>query len=132
MNDPDYVDVGPVTRFPRGSGHAVDLCGTRVAIFRLPDRWIAVQDACPHMGLSLADGRIEANDVVCHGHGWCFDLDSGKSDRRSGAALRLYEIRIDNDRVLLHRPPDKPTAPPSDDDDEAWMRADPNTFFRKK
>jgi nitrite reductase (NADH) small subunit/3-phenylpropionate/trans-cinnamate dioxygenase ferredoxin subunit len=132
MSEIAFVDVGSTEEFPRGRGRAVDLCGTRVAVFRLDERWFAVQDACPHMGLSLADGRIEGNTVVCHGHDWCFDLASGKSDRRSGACARTFEVRVEGDRVHL-RPPSAPApAAEGDDEDDAWMRADPESFFKKK
>ena len=74
----DFVKVGKVDDFREGRGSVVRLDGKKVAVFKIGGRLQAVQDACPHMGASLADGRLEDGRVVCHWHGWSFDLESGQ------------------------------------------------------
>jgi len=110
--DPDFVDVGSLSDFPEGRGRAVPLGTRRVAIFRLAGRFHAIQDRCPHMAASLADGAIEDGRlVVCHMHGWKFDVTTGAGapPAKSWACARIYEVRVEGDRVLLRRP-DEPQA----------------------
>ncbi len=122
-----FFDAGPVDSFPRGRGRVVLIEGVRVAVFRLDRGWFALKDACPHMGSSLADGRIRDDRVTCRWHAWSFDLATGESDSKRKACARVYELRIEGDHVWLKPPP--PVGQPPQEDDE-WMGADPETWFR--
>jgi nitrite reductase (NADH) small subunit/3-phenylpropionate/trans-cinnamate dioxygenase ferredoxin subunit len=126
----DYVKVGKVDDFREGRGTAVRVGDTKVAIFRVGDRLRAIQDRCPHMGASLADGRVEGGRVECHWHGWCFDLKSGQGDQQSKRWLRarIYEIKVDGDDVYVLRPEEP--APRSTDDGEEWVPWD-DDFLKK-
>ena len=124
-----FVEVGRTADFPENRGRAVDLDGKKVAVFRVGDRWFAIQDSCPHMGASLADGVVVDNKVVCDWHSMRFDLVTGAGDNRSGACAAIYRVRTAGDRVWL-KPPAKP-GPPAPAD-EPWVGGDPNRFFKKK
>lgn len=123
----EFFDAGPVDSFPRGRGRVVLIEGVRVAVFRLDRGWFALKDACPHMGSSLADGRIRDDRVTCRWHAWSFDLATGESDSKRKACARVYELRKEGDHVWLKPPP--PVGQPPQEDDE-WMGADPETWFR--
>jgi nitrite reductase/ring-hydroxylating ferredoxin subunit len=117
----DAVDIGRPDDFREGRGRVVVVAGVRVAVFRVGALWFALGDACPHMGLSLADSAPEGGAVTCQGHGWTFDLRTGRSDRRSGACARVYDVWVDGDRVLV-RAPAAPAADgaAADDDWPVW------------
>ena len=102
---------------------------TEVAVFHLGQRWCVIQDACPHMGASLADGMLVGNSVVCHWHHWKFDLDSGQCDMRQWACADVYEVRVVDDEVWV-RAPEKPDPKPAEP--EQWIAGDPDRFFKKK
>jgi nitrite reductase (NADH) small subunit/3-phenylpropionate/trans-cinnamate dioxygenase ferredoxin subunit len=120
----EFVSVGTVEQFPPGRGRRVKVDGTDVAVFRIGERWFAIQDSCPHMGASLADGKLDGEQVVCHWHEWRFDLHSGQGDQRSWARAKVYEVRIDGDEVLL-KPPAVDGAPGEESgDDDGWVRWD--------
>src|SRR5262249_54705397 len=55
---PDWVRVGDVAQWIKGRGRRVDVGGAPVAVFWDGSRWIAVDDTWPHMGASLAEGRL--------------------------------------------------------------------------
>ena len=59
--------------FPTSAG------GQKLLLARVKGRVYAVKDRCPHMGLSLAKGKIEAGVVTCPWHGSRFDLCSGRN-----------------------------------------------------
>ena len=125
----DFIKVGRASEFREGRGRAVDLQGTRVAIFKVGQRYFALQDACPHMGLSLADGTLTGDRVTCHGHGWRFDLRTGQSHQRSGACAKVYEVRVQNDDLLVERP-DPEECDDSRTEEEPLIRWDPDRFFK--
>ena len=87
--------------------------GVRIAVLRDGDRFVAVADACPHMGASLADGRVEGGAVVCAWHGWRYDTATGRGlpPSRPWACVRVHEVRVEGDRVLVRRPEPVREAP---------------------
>ena len=72
-------------------GRSVTIGGRRIAVFRTPDGWRAIEGACPHAGGPLADGIVADRCVTCPLHGWRFDLDTGAA-RNADARVRTYEV----------------------------------------
>jgi nitrite reductase (NADH) small subunit/3-phenylpropionate/trans-cinnamate dioxygenase ferredoxin subunit len=126
----DYVHVGKVADFREGRGTAVRIGDRRVAIFKVGGRLHAIQDHCPHMGASLADGKLDCGWVVCHWHGWKFELTSGQGDQNSKRWLRaqVYELKVEGDEVFLRRPAPRPASRPDDGDE--WVPWD-DSFLKK-
>jgi len=125
-----FVKVGRVDQFAERRGRAVDFEGSKVAVFRLDGRWYAIQDDCPHMGASLSAGLVGRGTVECHWHGWRFDLETGRSDSRSGACARVFEVRVEGDDVLVRRPVPAPEADDAAEDELlAW---NPDRFFKQR
>jgi len=128
----EYVKVGTSDEFREGRGRAVRVGDRRVAIFRVRGRLHALQDACPHMGAALSDGRLENDQVVCHWHGWSFDLESGQGHQgaRSWARARVFEVREEGQEVFVLRP-DEPPPPRSPFEDEDWIPWDPDKHLKR-
>ena len=109
----DLVRVAKVSDFRFRRGRTVDFDGKKVAVFRTSEGWVAVSDACPHMGASLADGRGVDGKVECSWHHWKFDLRTGKSAWKDWACVTVYAVRVHVDEVFLERPaPDVPVSVP--------------------
>jgi phenylpropionate dioxygenase-like ring-hydroxylating dioxygenase large terminal subunit len=61
-------------RVPPSSVRAIDIDGELFVVWRgasgalgSAPRW------CPHLDFDLAEGHVEGDELVCHGHGWSFD-----------------------------------------------------------
>ena len=65
MSMDGFFDAGPIDAFPHGRARVVLIDNVRVAVFRLDSGWYALRDACPHMGSSLAQGRVQDGRVTC-------------------------------------------------------------------
>ncbi len=126
----EFVRVGKVAEFREGRGRVVKVEGVAVAVFRVGGRVFAIKDACPHMGYSLADGKVEGGGVICHGHGWKFDLESGQGEGRRACAL-VYETRLEGDLVLL-KAPDSPETPGGAVEEEDWEMWDAQRYFKQR
>lgn len=126
----EFVKVGTVGEFREGRGRAIVLDGAPVAVFRTPSGFVAIADTCPHMGASLADGRLEGDQVECAWHEWRFDVRSGKSTMREWACVRVYEVRVEGDDVLIRRP--DPPPPREEPPDEPWEVFDPDKHWKKR
>jgi nitrite reductase (NADH) small subunit len=83
--------LGRAEDIPMLEGRSVEVDGRRIAVFRTPDGFRAIDNACPHAGGPLSDGIVADRCVTCPLHGLRFDLDSGASTDGS-ARVRTYSV----------------------------------------
>jgi nitrite reductase/ring-hydroxylating ferredoxin subunit len=129
---PGFTRVGQASQWKRRRGRRVVVDGAAVAVFRDGSRWIALDDTCPHMGASLADGRWDGEQLQCSWHEWRYDVGTGRCSVRPWAVVRVHEVAVEDGDVFvkLVPRPSEPT-PPGTDDDPEWLDWDPARFFRK-
>jgi NAD(P)H-dependent nitrite reductase small subunit len=72
-----WIAVTPLERIPQGRGLCVIVRDTPVALFKWQGEVYAIDDRCPHMGMSLASGAVTDGVVECPGHGWRFRITDG-------------------------------------------------------
>ncbi len=95
------VRVASLDEVPEG-GHASFLTDEgMIALFRLDDRIHAIDDLCPHMAESLAQGAEEAGIVTCPAHGWRFDVRTGKSPDYEGVKVSTYPVEVEDGVVYV-------------------------------
>ena len=86
---------------PMGEGRAVTLSGSRVAVFRTPTGWYAIDHACPHAGGPLADGIAADCTVICPLHERRFALDSGRPVGHVGPAVVAHRVVVEGQDVMI-------------------------------
>ena len=84
----EWMRIGAAVDVPLLEGRSVG--GRRIAVFRLPDGWAAIDAACPHKGGPLGDGLVADRCVTCPLHNRRFDLKTG--EQQGG-----------DDRVAVHQ-----------------------------
>lgn len=98
-----WLRIGRAADVPLLEGRSVEVQGRRIAVFRLPDGWAAIDHACPHRGGSLSDGIVADRCVTCPLHNQRFSLDTGKRQDAPGEGVRTYEIRERDGQLELRR-----------------------------
>jgi len=74
----NWIRVTRVENIPLREGRSVRIGDGEIAIFNLgDDRYVAVDNACPHRGGPLCDGIVSGNAVICPLHGWKISLETG-------------------------------------------------------
>ena len=103
MKDPRWIRVTTTDSIPLREGRAVTVAGRELALFNLGDRFLAVDNRCPHQGGALADGIVSGCAVVCPLHAWRIRLDTGEVDRPGGspACVPTFATRIEGDTVMV-------------------------------
>jgi nitrite reductase (NADH) small subunit len=115
--------VTACTNIPPREGRAVTLAGREIAIFNLgpstdlgagpstalgtSDRFLAVDNQCPHKAGPLADGIVTGTSVVCPLHTWKISLLDGRVERPSGsnhAGVTTYPTRVEEGVVVVAVP----------------------------
>ena len=101
-----WIRVTTTDSIPRREGRAVSVGGRELAIFNLGDRFLAVENKCPHQGGPLADGIVTDCAVVCPLHAWKVRLDTGAVERPAAhdKCVATYPTRIDNGVVMIELP----------------------------
>jgi nitrite reductase (NADH) small subunit len=101
-----WVRVTACENIPVREGKVAEIAGHQVAIFNLGDRFLAVENRCPHRGGPLADGIVSGNAVVCPLHAWKFDLTTGNvaNHSESEACVATFPARVEAGIISVELP----------------------------
>ena len=99
----NWTKITTTSDIPLREGRAVKLGREEIAIFNLGDRFLAIQNRCPHGQGPLADGIISGNTVVCPLHQWKTCLETGQVQRpkETGHCVKTFETKVENDFVFI-------------------------------
>jgi nitrite reductase (NADH) small subunit len=106
MNERRWIRITTCGSIPLREGRAALVGGREIAIFNLGDRFLAVENRCPHRGGPLCDGIVTGAAVVCPLHAWKVNLETGAVDRpaHATACVRTYATRVEAGVVLVELP----------------------------
>ena len=97
-----WIRVTQVENIPLREGRSVTIGGEEIAIFNLGDRFVAVDNACPHRGGPLCDGIVSGTTVACPLHGYKVCLETGKMLKPDlGVRVDKYPVRVEDGVVLV-------------------------------
>ena len=68
-----------VTELEPGEGKTVEIDGVSLALFNLDGTYLAIANACTHVGGSLGEGAPIGKGATCPLHGPQFDVTCGKT-----------------------------------------------------
>lgn len=97
----EFITVAKIGDIPEGEGRAFVCLDQRVAIFNNDGVLNAIDDMCPHMGASLAEGHLENGVVACPLHGWRFDTTDGTWCDNRRVKIDAYEVRLVGDEIQV-------------------------------
>ena len=98
-----WVRIAYCRDIPLREGRAVKICDREIAIFNLGERFLAVENRCPHKGGPLADGIVSGATVVCPLHAWKMSLETGKGVNGPSASscVEIFRTRVEGGVVSL-------------------------------
>jgi nitrite reductase (NADH) small subunit len=100
----NWIRITAAENIPPREGRTVQLGDLQLAIFNTGERFLAVENRCPHGGGPLADGIVGGATVTCPLHNWRICLDSGEVTRpcESGSpAVRTFSVEVVEGVVML-------------------------------
>ena len=65
-----------------------------VIVTRIDGELVAVPGVCPHEDVGLAGGELQGATIICPGHGYHFDLRTGRCQHDASLELRRYPITV--------------------------------------
>lgn len=119
-----WIRVTTCDNIPPREGRAVSVAGREIAIFNLGpstpstelgagelgagDRFLAVDNQCPHKAGPLADGIVTGTSVVCPLHTWKISLLDGSVERPSASSdqgVTAYQTQIEDGVIMVSMAP---------------------------
>ena len=101
----EFITVTRVGAIPADEGRSFTVNGRLVAVFFVDGEYLAIDDFCPHMGASLADGYVEDGTVSCPWHAWRFKLCDGTWCDNPTIKTDAFAVRVQGDEVQVAVPP---------------------------
>lgn len=111
-----FVEVAREGDVADGGMKEVSAEGQKILLARIGGRYYAVQGSCPHMGASLASGKLEGTVLTCPRHGSQFDLNDGHVVRwaqlpglvsaigkaiKKPRGLQVFPLKVEAGKVLV-------------------------------
>jgi nitrite reductase/ring-hydroxylating ferredoxin subunit len=95
----------PLTRVPLGARDGrerwtVEQDGRSYLVLDLGDRVVVTDALCPHKQNPLADGLVRDGCLICPGHWYAFDLDTGACRNANEGGLPLHPV-VEVDGTLV-------------------------------
>ena len=97
----EFTIVAKVGEIPLGQGKTCVVGEKLVAVFNLAGRYYAINDLCPHMGASLADGQVEDGVVACPWHAWRYRVTDGTWCDNPRVKTDSSEVRVQGDEIQV-------------------------------
>jgi nitrite reductase/ring-hydroxylating ferredoxin subunit len=97
----EYVEAGKVEAVPPGKGTVFTVADKELAIFNVDGTFYAMDNACPHEGLSLGTSRLDGKIVTCRGHGWRYDVTTGSTLHVPGYGVATYPVKVADGKIMV-------------------------------
>ena len=97
-----WVKIGSVKDFETTNCIVVQIKDTEIAVFKIEERFYAIENKCSHRAAPLSEGALMGMEVRCPWHGAKFDLLSGKAlclPAREG--LKVFSVRNTNNEIEI-------------------------------
>jgi len=104
----EWVDLADMTELARRKKMRVEAAGEAIALFHLAGRVYALQDSCVHKQRSLIKGTVLHGRVICPGHQWRFDPETGEAEDQD-VCQPTYAVRVEDGRIYVN--PTRPATP---------------------
>lgn len=95
-----WHEAFPLEVLPEGAAKVLAVGALKLAVFRVGDAVYAVDNACPHEGYPLAQGKLSGCVLTCNWHNFRFDLRDGRC-LVGEEAVRAYPARVVEGRVQV-------------------------------
>ena len=84
----EFVEVAKTTQISEGTMKSVKMGDAEILIANIEGKYYAMANKCTHRGGDLSKGTLSGKVVTCPGHGFKFDITTGK------IAYAPYEVRL--------------------------------------
>jgi nitrite reductase (NADH) small subunit len=99
-----WIQVAPAGTIPPRQGREFRIGDLSVAVFNVGDRYLALENRCPHSGDPLANEMVVGTTVTCRLHQWRICLETGlviKPCIEGTPQVRTFPVEVREGMVML-------------------------------
>jgi nitrite reductase (NADH) small subunit len=104
-----WVAVATTKELGRRRKLRVEVDGVAIALFEAAGQVYAFADTCVHQDRSLVKGTLLHGKVICPGHQWQFDLETGYEESQD-RCQPTYDVRVEADAIYVSPTPRASTS----------------------
>jgi nitrite reductase (NADH) small subunit len=104
-----WVAVATTRELGRRRKLRVEVDGVAIGLFAAAGQVYAFADTCIHQERSLVKGTLLHGKVICPGHQWQFDLETGYEESQD-RCQPTYDVRVEADTVYVSPTPREVTS----------------------
>ncbi len=93
-----FVKIAETDMIAPGEKKGFPLNGKTVLLANVDGAFYALNNKCPHMGGSLADGTLEGTTITCPRHGAKYDVRTGKN--LGNAKIAFVQMKVGDAEAL--------------------------------
>jgi nitrite reductase (NADH) small subunit len=101
MSSSDFIPAISADEVKEGTIKPVTVVGRSVLLIKRDGQIYGVASRCPHMGCSLANGKLNGYILTCPCHGWSFDIRNGQYQSNKAIVLMTFECKVENGQVFM-------------------------------
>lgn len=101
MNSSEWIAVPAAHELGPGQRKLVFIDGRSVVLFNIDGAIHAIDNACPHQGASVANGRLDGYVLSCPAHGLRFDLLRGCIPGAGRLSLTTFPVRVIDGKLFV-------------------------------
>lgn len=109
---PGWIDVEDLATLARRRRVVVDVGDRKVMVIYVDGEVRALDNTCIHKQREIVKGTILGDRIVCPGHQWAFNLETGYEAKKC-RYQPVFDTRVEDGRVLVA---DTPSEIPDSED----------------
>jgi nitrite reductase/ring-hydroxylating ferredoxin subunit len=94
----------PLAELSEAAPTRIELDGQPIVLVRSGDQVFAYNDKCPHAFWPLSEGSLNNSVLECPGHGWEFDIKTGRCLTTPDYCLVAVPVTVEAGLVRLAAP----------------------------
>jgi len=88
-----------------GDAGSFEAAGAKIAVFRTPEGFRALDDVCSHEYSLLSEGEVWDDRVYCPKHGSAFDLATGAvCGLPATEPVRAWKVKVEGEALWVELP----------------------------
>ena len=95
------IEIANIKEFSKQTVKIIIHKETPIAVYKIGEKYFAIDNRCPHRGASLGDGIIRGEIITCPWHSWEFSLKSGQALENPNCFIKTFPVFIENDIIKL-------------------------------
>src|ERR1700685_1852266 len=99
-----WIQVAPAETIPTRQGRELRVGDLSIAVFNVGDRYLALENRCPHSGDPLAGGTVVDTTVICGLHQWRICPETGlvaKPCVEGPPQVRTFPVEVRDGVVMV-------------------------------